>query len=1145
MAAAVVLIGAGCGLLGFHPRSNPTAGATPNPVSLSASSRTPLLEPVSATATRSQNPSSQGENTNVRARSLFAGLPLRFEPNQGQGNLDPADSRAKFVARGSGFGLFLGSQGAILTLLSRDPREKSATRVNAVEMRLSGADPAASVTALDRLPGKSNYFLGNDRSKWRVGVPQFARVRYENVYPGINLVFYGNQGHLEYDFQVAPGADPAKAELEFHGAKNVQVKDGALLISTGEGAVQLEAPRVYQEVAGEKRGVRGEFVLRGANRAGFAVGPYDRSRELIIDPILSFSTYFGGSGDELATSVAVDGSFNIYLAGSTTSPDLPTVAGVYQTALKGSGPNVYVAKIVPPLGGLTASLSYVTYLGGTGQDVPVGIAVDGAQHAYVAGTTSSSDFPTSAQAYQTKPASANQHVFVSELSADATTLPFSTYLSGNGIDLASGMTVNPAGNVFVTGTTTSLETSNSDQFPATSVPIPFQSTSKAPGLPQFFVTVVNPLGFGRGSIVYSTYFGGGTFSTTSPVAVGGGIAVDTNLNVYFTGTTNYTFAGCAGCATTDFPILNAFEPCLDTAATNNIVIAPTCSNTASVSAPDAFVAKLNLNPNLPVGQQLVWSTYLGGTGNDSSTGVALDPGAANVYVVGTTTSSDIASGVTTLATSASFQRCLDTPVNPPAGTACTAPTTTPFPTDAFVARFTNPALSTTATPNIVTLNYFSFLGGTGADAGSAISVDNGSGALVTGWTQSSDFPVVPLSNSVQGTFGGVQDAFVARIYTAAVVGQTTTASWSSYFGGSGTDAGTGIALDINQNTYFAGATNSTNLQVGKPLVAAQGGGYKGGYDAFVTQLGTAMSLSISGSLMQGNNQQSIISAGNQATFTYTITNNGPDLANNVTVLANMSSAVTGVPLTFNSASVSAGTCGGVSTNAIVSCSLPSLQAGSTATLTIVVTPTGTASGTPQIFNGGTVQVLAPGNIVLAQASVPATMSDFTMSVSPLSQSVAVAGSTAYYTVQLKPNPVYTSSITVSCTNLPVSATCRVTPNSSITIASAGATTATVAVTTTARPITGSISYLRRTFYALWFAVPAMFLVGVGGNKRRRKIGGMLMLCALCAMVLLIPACSHTNTQTPVTGTPAGNYTITITAASGSDSKSQSVILTVP
>ena len=157
------------------------------------------------------------------------------------------------------------------------------------------------------------------------GVPQFARVRYENIYPGINLVFYGNQGRLEYDFQVAPGSDPAQAELEFKGAKGLELKDGALVIKGEGGSVQLEAPRVYQEIAGRQQAVEGSFVLRGANRAGFAIGSYDHSRELVIDPILSFSTYFGGSGDEHATSVAVDGGFNVYLAGSTTSPNLPAV----------------------------------------------------------------------------------------------------------------------------------------------------------------------------------------------------------------------------------------------------------------------------------------------------------------------------------------------------------------------------------------------------------------------------------------------------------------------------------------------------------------------------------------------------------------------------------------------------------------------------------------------------------------------------------------------------------------------------------------------------------------------------------------------------------------------------------------------------
>ena len=208
LAAAAVLMGAACVLLGGGSHSGQT-GRSVIPVPALAASLSAVPNSVSL-----QDIGSPQADAQLRARSLLSGLPLRFEPNQGQSNLDPADPRARFVARGPGFGLFLGSEGATLTLLSRDhARQNSAARIDAVQMRLSGANPALSLTALDRLPGKSNYLLGNDPQKWRTGVAQYARVRYESVYPGINLVFYGDQGQLEYDFQVAPGADPAQAEL--------------------------------------------------------------------------------------------------------------------------------------------------------------------------------------------------------------------------------------------------------------------------------------------------------------------------------------------------------------------------------------------------------------------------------------------------------------------------------------------------------------------------------------------------------------------------------------------------------------------------------------------------------------------------------------------------------------------------------------------------------------------------------------------------------------------------------------------------------------------------------------------------------------------------------------------------------------------
>lgn len=1127
--AGLVLLAIGCAVLGWGTRLGKFArnGTAPG---------TPAFG-IEATA-----------DTQARAHSILAGLPLIFEPNQGQAILDPADPHAVFVTRGSGYSMVLRNSGAVLSLVSRthSGSGNSGGRVQTLQMRFAGANPKVAPSGEDRLPGKSNYFIGNDPTKWRTGVPHFAHVRYENIYPGINLVFYGNDGRLEYDFQVAPGADPAQAELEFSGSKRLELKDGSLVIRGEGGSIRLESPTVYQEIEGRRQPVEGAFVLRADNRVGFAIGTYDHSRELIIDPILNFSSYFGGSGDEHNTFVAVDGSLNIYLAGSTTSPDLPVTSGALQGTLAGAQ-NVYVAKIQPPLGSVAAVLLNLTYLGGTGTDYPVGIKVDGEGNPYLAGTTTSGDFPTSATtAYQATPASSGTHVFVTKLKFDFSQLLYSSYLSGNGTDIASGMTIDPAGNLYLTGTTTSVETSTSDQFPASNLPetLPFQSTPRATaGTAQFFVTKVNTTAPKVASIPYSTYFGGGTFNGTL-VATGGGIAVDSNLNVYFTGTTNFTYSGCTGCSVTDFPILNAYQPCLDSPPAATVVNPQTCDVSSNPTLPDAFVAKLNPNASGQA-QQLVWSTYLGGNQTDSGLGVAVDSGATNVYVVGTTNSPQfLNSGL--VKSFASYQACLDnSPPTPASGSiSCVSLAGS---NDAYVARVSNP---TTGTTNVA-LNYFSYLGGQNDEEGRAITVDSNSGALITGSTRSpftgvntaGTFPLNPSPSSIQSQLNGTQNAFIARINTGAVTGQTTTASWASYFGGNGIDAGTGIALDINQNTYLAGETSSTNLQVSKALQTNN----NGLSDSFVAQLRNAFSLSIQGTLSLGNGQQ-FISAGNPATFNYVVTNNGPDLASNIVITANLSTAVTGVPLTNVSATMNSGTCGGgSSSNTSISCGPVSLQSGSTVTVTITATPTATSSGSsPFSFNGGTVQAIGPDNIVLAQTSVPARMTDFSMSVSPSNQAVSVAGASVPYAVQLTPHPVYSSGITISCSNLPPATTCH--PSTSpVTLSNSSGASVVLSVATTARPTTtASANFFTRRVYAIWLMIPAMVFVGIGGNRRRRRIFGFLTLCMLLSLTLLIPACSSSGKQqAPVAGTPAGNYSITVTAAAGSDSKSQTIGLSVP
>lgn len=1149
LAAGLVLLGTGCAFLGFGARPRKDLATAPDATAFQQGM--PNLSAAKSTS------GSVNENSETRGRSLFAGLPLIFEPNQGQGNLDPEDARAKFVARGSGYSLFLGSEGATLGLVTQNQSKKvqksqvsQAAQVQYLEMKLAGANRDSRLSGAAPLPGHSNYFMGNDATKWRTGVPQFGRVRYQEVYPGVDLVFYGNQGQLEYDFQVAPGADPSQAELEFNGARQLQVKDGALVIKCPGGDVRLEAPQVYQEISGQKHPVQGSFVLRGTNRAGFAIGAYDRSRELIIDPILNFSTYFGGSGDEHSTSVAVDGSFNIYLTGSTTSANLPPSGGtVFQGALAGTQ-NAYVAKITAPLGSIAAVLDYVTYLGGDGTDTPVGVKVDGAGDAFVAGTTSSTNFPTIAStAYQSVPqagSTGTSHAFVTELDPAAATLKYSSYLSGNGTEIASGMTIDSFGNLFVTGTTTSQDVaSTTDQFPASTVPqaLAFQANPRSSI--QFFVTKVNTQSTGTGSIAYSTYFGGGNFETATPVAVGGGIAVDTSGNIYFSGTTNFTFTGCSGCGSTDFPILDAYQPCLDQPPPTTVVNPQSCTTATTNTATDAFVAKIN--PAGGQGQQLIWSTYLGGSETDSSTGVALDTGAANVYVVGTTNSDDFVN-TGSLFTFASYQKCLNnTPQTTSSTTTISCPTgLTGAPTDAFAARLTNP--TTTATATNVALNYFSYLGGANDEVGSAITVDSAAGALITGWTQSpftnadGTFPLSPNPNSIQGSLNGPQDAFVARLNTQAVTGQTTIASYANYFGGTDTDSGTGIALDVNQNTYLAGDTNSADLHVNKPLTV--GTTISGGYDAFVTQLASAVSLSIQGVLTQGPTP-GFVNAGSSAQFIYTITNNGPDLATGITITDDLDPAKTGVPLTAVQASSSAGNCSGAGSNSTgISCGPMSIQSGSTATVTINVTPTGNSSGSQATFNGGTVQAIAPGNIVLAQTSVSATMSDFSMTVNPPNQTVTVAGDTANYTVVVSPHPVYASTITFSCTGTPTGSGCSFSPTT-VSLQTASTGSANLAITTAARPVIVPAVFLPKFLFAMGLVIPGLIMVGGSGSRRRRRIAGVLMLCTMFGLLVLLPACSHSSTQTPASGTPPGVYTVTVTASAGTNSKSQTVTLTVP
>ena len=1026
------------------------------------------------------------------ATELYSRLPLMFEANLGQ-----SDASVKFLARGAGYGLFLTNNEAVLAL-----RRASSSGAAVVRMKLANANPQAAVVGAEELPGKSNYFIGNDPEKWQRDVPQFARVGYRNVYPGVDLVYYGRQGRLEYDFEVAPGSDPAQIRVRFEGARSLEIaENGDLEVGEDGAELRLLAPRVYQKYGSEQKTVSARFQVLGEKEVGFALGEFDRTRELVIDPVLTYSTYLGGSGIESCSTItgltqtpgcpaiAVDSAGSVYVAGSTTSTNFPVTLGAYQGApASGFKANVFVTKFNTT----GSALVYSTYLGGNGLDYTAGIAVDQAGDAYVAGTTTSSNFPTNGvnAPFQGAPLSAGKHVFVSVLGGTGSSLMYSTYLSGNGVDIATGIALDPSANIYVTGTTTSTESETG--FPSTIGA--FQVASAATN--QSFLTKLDAATPGTGSVVYSTYFGGSSPSNGS--VVGGGVAVDTNSNAYITGATNFT----------NMPVLDAYQGTLN-------------------GGYDVFVAKFN--PTAVSGSQLVYSTYLGGAGDDFGYGIAVDS-SFYAYVTGATNSTD------------------DFGITQTVGTTAFQGTYGGGSSDAFVAKLGVPCTGTSCTTTTVPLTYFTYLGGAATDVGTAIAVDTIGGARVTGWTNSTNFPVINSRLAQTNYGGGSSDAFVARIDTTATT-PTAPGHNSDYFGGNGTDIGTSIATDSQGAYYLAGETSSTG---GFPLLNAFQPALNGPSDAFVSKLGPYLNVTVDETATP-----SPVGVGNQVTFTYTITNgtningvitNPGDYVSGITFTDSLQSL--GGVATFTSATgPSSGSCPAQPTNSILVCNVGALNASSTATVTVVLTPVAPATprtGAIVLGNTGTVGIY--GTTYSQAPNPPASVyvNDFALSVSPASVTVP-AGVPASYTAVLTPTGAIPDSVTLSCTaGLPTGAKCVLTTNP-IPNLGTGAASTTLVINTTARVTTTTKLWQKGPLYAAWLPVSGLALLGFGiGRKRswRQRLLIGLLFVVLFSLIALQPACSSTQSTTITTGTPAGTYSVTVSATSGSAVRNQTVTLVV-
>lgn len=686
---------------------------------------------------------SAGLAPEARSVDLLTRFPVEFEVNQGQ-----HDPEVRFLARARGYEFYLTEAGAIF-MLPRIGVGHDARKPEMVYLKFVNGRSSPVIQSLGEAAHRTHYLIGDDPSQFRTDIANFERVVYGDVYPGVDVVFYGQNGRIEYDFILKPGSDLSNIELAFVGARDVRIgSEGDLVVETASGTITQHRPTVFQEVDGKRALVAGGYRSVGTNRFKFEVAAYDRTQPLTIDPILTYSTYMGGTSAETGQAIAVDAAGNAYITGSTSSSNFPTL-GAYQGSRAGTT-DVFVTKINAAGTGLV----YSTYIGGrSSTSSATGIAIDGSGNAYVTGTTTSNTYPTTAGVVQG--AISGGGGFVTKLNAAGNTLVYSTYLKGA---FPQAIRVDAGGNAFVAGYSLGNLTTTAGAFHTTKP----SAASNHSG----FVAKLNPTASAQ---LYSTYLGGTAADDVK------GIAVDGAGNAYVAGATT----------SIDYPVSNAYQATLK-------------------GGKDAFVTKLN-----PSGNALVFSTYIGGTADDSANAVAIDS-AGNVYIAGDTFSTDFPR------VNGRLKGHNDTVAN-----------------NAFVTEFA------AAGNSLVGSTYF---GGAACltptisscfptqpnDGATAIAVDpTGTYVYVAGYLSS---VVTLLKDPIQGALNGTTDAFVAKFYGPTGI------FYATRLGGGDIDVANGIAIDANGNAYVVGTSNGgTNFPTTLGAVKLASGGSS---DAFVAKIAT-------------------------------------------------------------------------------------------------------------------------------------------------------------------------------------------------------------------------------------------------------------------------------------------------------------------
>jgi hypothetical protein len=946
----------------------------------------------------------------------YGRLPLAFEANQGQ-----TAAEVRYVAHGQGYQMFLTNQEAVLTLRQSAAGAKSAkvgaliatrthrtrnvtAKTSVLRMHFEGANSAAEIAGTKPLPGKTNYFIGGDPEKWHTDIPSYEAVRYREIYPGVDLLFYGRDQRLEYDFIVAPGADPNVIAFNIAGARKMQIDSrGYVLMNVAGGKVELQKPVIYQEVNGERREIAGIYSIAGDRQVRFSVAEYDHTQPLTIDPILNYSTYLGGTTDDLAFGLALDALGNAYLAGQTFSTDFPQMNPEPSTPPGDIA--TFGTAFVSELNPTGTSLLYSTYVGGSGSvkggDLAQAIAVDTASpvNIYVTGRTFSPDFPVTTNANIGQPGpggtSTGGTAFVTKLipgNTGAAQLGYSSYLGGDTLDDGIGIAVDTSGNAYVVGVT---ESSN---FPSMN-PLPFSANAAGTA----FLAEINPsAASGPASLVFSTYLGGsGTGNPSGTFPFGDyafGVVLGGNNEVFIVGTTT----------STDFPV-------------HGTQVKP-CRNVGS-----AFVSEINVAT-----PAVTYSTCLGGTTADLGEAIALGPNNL-VYLTGQTFSPDFP----TVPVGQTI------PVAPPA--------TSPSPTNGVA--FVSVVNTTTGS-----LTYSTLLGGNNGDYGDAIAVDSSGNAYVTGFSGSADFPITQGAYQTS-RLNSAGTTFITEVNPAGVNAQAQLV-YSTFLGGSKgvganppqADIALGLALGSG-NVYVDGQAGTSDFPTTTLAYQTLFKASAGKSNAFVADLTLTPTISVAPTSINFGTQ--LTGTATQPQFVAITNNTGSAIALTLppttvgTNHADFAGAAGGTtPCTASIAGGAMCTIGVTFTPSIVGAESASLNIidasdgtglpmvvaltgnGSTTAGAIAFTPTSltfagqllTTASTTQtvtISNPSTVTPLTVSAITLPN-NAPFTITDTTCATLPVVLTVSPGGTTCVLTLTFNPSASTTpgpvaSTITVTDT----------------------------------------------------------------------------------------------------------------------------------